>query len=182
MIFLSWLDSLITSLMAKFYPPMPEAPPVSPKTAPEPTIQVPVAPSTVLASWGTQKGAWHLVRVQCDNAGLSLAEKNVICACIYQESQFYNYLPSGKPTLHENVVNGVLASTDFGICQINDYWHVKKYPDFPSSQYILDHPEKAVQFMIDAYKHGTLKQWVSYSSNAFQTWLKPDSPMWNLAK
>lgn len=115
-------------------------------------------PDVLRSNWDSQQNNFHNVRVLCDLLGLTIDEKNLICACIYQESQFFNYKPNGQPVTHENYVKGVLASTDWGICQINDYWHVKKYPDFVSVESILKNPDKAVEFMIHAYLNGNLKQ------------------------
>lgn len=153
--------------------------PSEPQNAPvEPTAANP----DVLVAWDNQKHNYHNARVLCDLSFLTLEEKNMICACLYQESGFYNYLPNGNPVKHENLsLAGVLLSTDWGISQINDYWHVQKYPDFPSAEYIMENPQKAVQFMIDAYKEGGLNQWVSYSSGAYKQWLLSTSPMWSLA-
>lgn len=158
--------------------------PTQPADKPVVAPSVPAAPNPdVLApDWNSQERAYHNSRVLCDLSGLTVAEKNTICACLYQESQFLNYLSNGQAVKHENKsVTGVLLSTDWGIAQINDYWHVKKYPDFPSAAFILANPDKAVQFMIDAYKNGGLGQWVSYSSGAYVQWLEASSPMWKLA-
>lgn len=164
---------------------LPSKQPVIPlQTSPIEELPPQVAPSTnpdILVPWDSQKHNYHNVRVLCDLSYLTVEEKNLICACVYQESEFYNYLPNGNPVIHENKsLNGVLLSTDWGIVQINDYWHVQKYPDFSSSKKIMDNPQKAVQFMIDAYKDGGLNQWVSYSSGAYKQWLSPTSPMWAL--
>ena len=146
-------------------------------TVPIVPVEPPSAPPSPAISFITPKDAYHAVRVLCDEEGLTLSDKNTICACIFQESQFSNL------AVHENKnAAGVVLSTDFGICQINDYWHVKKYHDFASAQDIVANPTKAVVFMIDALKHGTLKQWVSYSSKAYLEWLQPNSPMWLLGK
>lgn len=150
-------------------------------TPPEPQNEPTAANPDVLIPWADQKSNYHNARVLCDLSFLTLEEKNVICACLYQESEFLNVFPNGNPVKHENLsVAGVLLSTDWGIAQINDYWHVQKYPDFPSAAYIMANPQKAVQFMIDAYKEGGLNQWVSYSSGAYKQWLLSTSPMWKL--
>ena len=125
--------------------------------------------------WSTPHHAFHNTRVLCDFSGLTLAEKNIICACIYQESGFdinavnYNKNAQGK-----------ILSTDYSLCQINDYYHIGQGKDFPSVQFVLDNPQKAVDWMIKMYKNGLLKMWVSYSSKAYLHWLKDGSPMWKL--
>jgi hypothetical protein len=126
-------------------------------------------------NFDTQKQAYHSVRVMCDQAGLTVQEKNLICACIYQESQFMN---SAKGQNRNK--EGKVTSTDWGICQINDYWNIGKGKPFPSIQYVQDNPQACVAWMIDMYKHGLLKLWCSYSSGAYAKWLGEKSPMWSL--
>ncbi len=121
--------------------------------------------------FSTPKTAWHSTRVLCDDAGLSYDDKNLLCACIYQESEFNNR------ATHRN-----LHSTDWGLCQINDkIWSGPGQP-FVDGADIVNHPDKAVSFMIRMFKQGELHLWVSYSSGAYRRWLVPSSPMWTLAK
>lgn len=139
------------------------------------------APSTVPESevlyFDTPQNAWHAVRVLCDRAGLTVSEKNLICACIFQESEFsnnahhVNKAPNGKPT-----------STDWGIVQVNDFYHIGPGKDFPSVAYVQLNPEKMVEWMIDMYQAGKLNLWSSYSSGAYKQWLSPSSAMWSLAR
>lgn len=147
--------------------------PTEPQTVPRPEPVLPT-PTPESLDWTTQKGAYHAVRVTCDDKGLTLDEKNLICACIFQESRFYNKAKC------ENKKDGKVWSTDWGICQINDYWQVGVGKPFSSAQEIVDNPQKAVEFMISMYKSRNLKAWVSYSSGAYETWLMPASPMWKL--
>jgi hypothetical protein len=125
--------------------------------------------------WDSQGNAYHSTRVLCDNAGLTFDEKNLICACIYQESSFLN-----TAVCYNKNLKGIVVSTDYGIVQVNDYYHIGINKDFPSVQYVRDNPQKCVEWMISMYKHGLLKMWVSYSSGAYQIWLNPNSPMWKL--
>lgn len=187
--FLSVMGAIIVSgiyttyrLYIKPYKPEePVAPPVSPPepptapSAPEPIIVPSPAPIAPLL-WATPKQAWHSVRVLCDKATLTSADKDLICAVIYQESRFSN---SAK-NLNKNKAGQVL-STDFGLCQINDRYHIGPGKDFPNVQYVLDNPDKVVEWMIGLFKHGKLNLWVGYSSGVYKTWLLPASPMWALA-
>ncbi len=142
------------------------------------TPEAPSAPQTnKMLLWDTRANCYHGTRVLCDNAGLTYDEKNILCACIFQESRFNN-----NAKCENKDKAGKVWSTDWGICQINDYWHIGPHKDFPSVQYVLDNPDKAVQWMIDYYqRNGNLNAWVSYSSGAYKTWLLPASPMWKLA-
>ena len=152
---------------------MPQEQPAPQPAAPaQPTQQ---NPDVLYPDWSTQKRAYHNVRVLCDLAFLSVEDKNTICACIYQESQFIN------AAKHENIVDGRVASTDWGLCQINDYYNVGSGRAFSSVQDIVDNPQKAVQFMIQMFGEGQLHLWVSYSSGAYKQWLEANSPMWALS-
>lgn len=136
-------------------PPEPITPPIEikPVSAPE------------ILKWDNPKNARHSVRVICDEMGLSLNEKNIITACIQQESNFNN------KAVGRNVKDGKLLSTDWGICQINDYWHVGPGKKWASVKEILDNPEKAVRWMVTLYKQGKLNLWVSYSSGAYKKYM-----------
>lgn len=154
------LDNTLTELPITPLPMPPEAP---------------VVPVETPLDWTSAKGAYHATRVTCDNLGLSLEEKDIICECIYQESGFHNTAVNRNKNSA-----GIITSTDWGLCQINDWFHIGPGKDFPSVQYVLDNPEKVVEYMINCYKHGQLKMWVSYSSGAYKQWGLPNSPMWKL--
>lgn len=130
--------------------------------------------------WDTPQNARHSVRVLCDEVGLTLHDKNVITACVQQESGFMNRRPDGTPMKNINYYknkngvyyldtdgNKIVASTDWGICQINDHYHVGKGKRWSSVASIVDNPDKAIKWMITMYKQGHLNQWVSYSSGAY---------------
>ena len=119
--------------------------------------------------WDTPTNIRHSVRVMCDSAGLSLKDKNIITACIQQES---NFMPRaiGKPNK-----NGTI---DFGLCQYNNgknrlgvpYW-IGPGADFTDTEEVLNDPEKNVRVMIREYKAGHIKWWASYSTGAYKRWL-----------
>lgn len=162
-------------------PQHPQTPaPITPSVPATAPVQ-PVADIDTLVAWGSQKNNFHNVRVLCDLSGLAVDSKNDICACIYQESTFLNYLANGQPVKHENLsAAGVLLSTDWGMCQINDYYHIGAGKDFPTVEHVLADVEAVVQWMIDQYKAGRITEWSSYSSGAYLKWLEPESPMWDL--
>jgi len=136
-----------------------------------------VDPDSYTYPWDTPKHNWHNVRVLCDKANLTYQEKNIISACIYQESRFNNNV------VHRNMDKKMnTISIDYGIVQVNDYWHIGIGKAFPSIQYVKDNPDKCVQWMINMYKVGKLKMWTSYSSGAYKKWLKKGSAMWTLAQ
>lgn len=134
--------------MDKLYPP-PSTPSTDP--SPEPT---PVPPPNTLL-WDTPENARHSCRVIADEEGLTVEQKNLMSQVIHCESGYTISI------VHPNVnSSGKTASTDFGICQWNDYYHGKEItPDEA-----LHNPEKAVRLMCKYVKQGLIKQWVCYSS------------------
>jgi hypothetical protein len=146
----------------------------------EPIITKPMTtnPDSIVYAWDTPAHIYHNVRVLCDLAELTLEEKNIICACIYQESRFNN-----NAKCYNKNSAGVTLSIDWGICQINDYYHIAPTGSpFASVAYVLANPKEVVEYMITMYKNGALKQWVSYSSDAYLQWLVSTSPMWKLSQ
>lgn len=120
---------------------------------------------TEILKWDNPKDARHSVRVMCDEAGLTVAEKNIITACIFQESAF-NPKAIGKPNK-----NGTI---DRGLCQYNDgknkkgqaYW-IGEGADFKDIEEVLNDPEKNVRVMIREFKAGHIKWWSSFSTGAY---------------
>lgn len=126
----------------------------------------PVQPTVLL--WDNVANCTHSVRVLCDEMGLNLNEKDLINACIDQESGCLNYKADGTPVECKNLnPDGTLASTDWGICQINDSFHIGAGKDFSTVAFVLANPEQAVRYMISMYLAGRLSMWVSYSSGAY---------------
>lgn len=147
---------------------------VAPIATPAP-IPAAVDPDSIVYPWDTPAHMFHNTRVLADLAGLSVDDKNVLSACIYQESQFNNGAIN-----HNRDSAGKILSTDWGLCQINDYYHIGEGKDFPTVQYVLENPDKVVAWMIAQQQHGGLKQWVSYTSGAYKAWLPEGSVMWRL--
>jgi hypothetical protein len=154
-------------------PPMAPASPAAQTPPPGP----PVDPDSFTYPWDSPAHNWHNVRVLCDKRGLPVGQKDLICACVFQESQFNNH------AIHENKDNqtGQLWSTDWGIVQVNDFYHCGPGKEFPSAAYVVANPEAAVDWMITMYLNGRLSAWASYSTGAYRQWLKSTSPMWALA-
>lgn len=155
---------------------VPITPSEPPKTVPTSPVLPPVVETLV---FDTPKQAYHSTRVICDEIGLTLEQKNTLCACVYQESGF---LTNPKPNQNIDKKTGKVWSTDYGIVQINDYWHIGKGKSFPSVQYVLDNPEKCIRWMAGIYKNtGNLNPWSSYASGAYKKHLSPGSKMWTLS-
>lgn len=118
--------------------------------------------------WDTPSHIRRNVRVMCDEAGLSTTQKNTLCACIRQESQWNPRIVS-KPN-----TNG---TRDWGLVQINDnkgYW-IGEGLYFASTDEVLDNPKKCAEFMIMQFKKGRAWYWASYNSGAYRKWLVSES-------
>lgn len=116
--------------------------------------------------WDTPANARHSVRVICDEEGLTWEQKEIIAACIKQESAFKNWVKCENKDK-----DGKVWSTDHGICQINDYWNIGKNRPFPSVEYVMDNPDKVVRWMIKMMRAGKLSLWASYSSGAYKKYI-----------
>lgn len=115
--------------------------------------------------WSTRDKARYSCRVIMDTYGLRWIEKDLLCAVIEAESGFK------INAKNENKKGGKVLSTDWGICQINDFYHIGKGKYFASVEEVLMKPEKSVQFMIEQYNAGHLDWWIAYKSGAFRKFL-----------
>ena len=138
-----------------------------PVDVPIPPVEpVPPTQTNIEGQWNTPELARHSLRVICDEMGLTFDEKELITACIYQESRFNNNA-KGYNKDH----TGQIVSTDWGIVQVNDFYHIGKGKYWSSVDQVLNNPDKAVKWMISLYKQGKLNLWVSYTSGAYKQWL-----------
>ncbi len=139
--------------------------------------QIEDLPKPLVGLWDTPENARHSVRVICDEKGLSLSRivnidgkmyqpKDIICATIMGESGFKN------SAINKNLrADGSLASTDWGLCQVNDYYHVGPGRRFTSVEYLLANPGEVVSWMVDMYKAGHLDRWIAYKNNSYKKFL-----------
>lgn len=123
-----------------------------------PVIPPPVVPRF---QWDTKDHIRHSVRVVCDDEGLTLEQKDTLCATIAAESGF------NTQATHKNTINGKVVSTDYGLCQWNDSYHAKEITPDES----LNNPEKAVRLMCKYWKRGQRKLWIAYRSGAYKKYL-----------
>lgn len=117
-----------------------------------------------LVAWTGPENCRHNVRVLCDLEGLNEKQKEDLSATVHCES---NYNPA---CIHPNVVNGKVSSTDYGIAQINDYWHIGEGKDFPSSEYILQNPEAVIRWMCKQWLAGYGRAWVCYNKGMYNSY------------
>lgn len=147
----------------------PVTPPVSPVEPPQPPAPTIPPIDTIYPNWGNTVSAHHNVRVICDLEGLTYDQKQILTACVYQESGFK---VNPKPNQNKDPKTGVVWSTDYGIVQVNDHFHIGEGKDFPSVDYVISHPEECLRWMCRIYKTtGSLQPWSSFSTGAYKKWL-----------
>ncbi len=157
------ITQLINLWKQLLYSIKPTPAPVPPQPTPTPVPDPTPVPKYL---WDTPDNAQHSVRVICDEEGLTLKDKNDLTACVHVES---NFNPKAQ---HQNRDRqGVVTSTDYGIVQVNDFWHIGPGKDFPTVDYVLTNPEACVRWMARLFKSGRKNLWSSYNSGAYQQYL-----------
>src|ERR1700733_9831677 len=102
----------------------------------------------------------------CSSVGLPNNLADELQACVHVESEFNQY------AIHLNTDgNGGVLSIDYGICQINDYWHIGTGKDFPTPEYVLSNPTACIKWMAKLFMEGQQKLWVSYTSGLYKQYL-----------
>ncbi len=112
--------------------------------------------------WITSEQARHSVRVICDEEGLTTEEKNTLCATVGGESE---WMPGaiGKPNSD--------GTRDYGICQVNTHYWIGPGKIFPSTDYVLTHPEECIRWMCKQWKMGHRNWWVAYKNGRYKQFL-----------
>ena len=98
----------------------------------------------------------------CKSQNLTQQQTNDVYNTIRCESGF------NPKCVHPNLVKGKVSTTDYGICQVNDYWHIGASKDFPSVDFVMNNPEACVVWMCKMCKAGKLNLWVCYSGGYFK--------------
>ena len=127
----------------------------------------PQDPTTWL--WDTKDHIRRNVRVMCDNAGMSIPDKNEMCATIHGESSWDIHAICHNYTTKHGVK--VLASTDNGLCQWNDYWHSKEITPHEAQ----NDPHKSVSLMIQYWLGGQKDAWVAHKTGYYKQFLSIES-------
>lgn len=103
------------------------------------------------------------------DSGYSMKQAEDLIATGWGESGFNPY------AIHKNIVGGVLSSTDWGGAQVNDYWHIIKYKDFPSVEWIMQHPEECYQWMAKIFKTAP-NTWDAHKNGGYKNYLNGFNP------
>ena len=85
-------------------------------------------------------------------------DEKTFCATIEAES---SWNPNAK-LVNKN------GTTDWGICQFNDYW----YKDLITPEKALNDPEFAIELMAKQWKKGRAMDWVAYKTGSYIKFLK----------
>ena len=170
---MNWFMRIIASLFGWrdidddiVLPVQPVIPPPNVLSTPETPIVNPAPPVVPKYLWDTPEQARHSVRVICDEQKLSFAEKNLITAVIQAESGFYNTAINKNRNFHN-----VVTSIDYGICQINTRFHIGEGKTFPSVEYVLQNPDKVVQWMIKMFRAGHLNWWIAFVNGSYKKYM-----------
>lgn len=136
-----------------------------PKKEYKPLTEVIPTPLMEKYKWDTKENIRHSIRLICDKEGLTVQEKNELCATIQGESGF------NLQAKNENKINGKVVSTDWGLCQINDYYHIGQGKSFPSVDFVLNNPEKVVRWMCKQWKLGNKNWWIAFKNGSYKKFL-----------
>jgi len=101
-----------------------------------------------------------------DEFNLSRADKDLLCAVIMAESGF-------KPSAvnRNRSESGKVLSTDWGLCQINDHYHIGPGKSFETVEQVVSKPELSVRFMVKQYRAGNLNWWIAYKNGSYRKYL-----------
>lgn len=152
----------------------------------EPVAEIIAAPLSSQYIFDTPQNAEHSVRLLCDAEALTWEQKNELAGTIWGESRFKNFKDDGTPIVHLNYEqradgtpildakgNKILSSTDYGLCQINDRYHIGAGKDFPSVDYVMQNPRKVVEWMINMYKTGKINLWDAHLNGSYNEYVPP---------
>ena len=146
------IDKLEPILVTKQPPEAKVAvPPYVPPTVPEPKYK-----------WDFPSNVRHSVRLIADEEGLTVEQKNTLCATVGAES---GWKPSAKGKPNSN------GTIDWGICQINDNLWIGEGKPFPSTDYVLSHPEECIRWMCGWWKKGKRNWWIAYKNGSYKKYL-----------
>lgn len=160
---------LLSELVSKLFPPKttvnppPEAP-ISPVVESKPDNTYNEVKEALKYDWSTQEKARHSVRVICDEEGLTVKDKNDLCATVGGES---GWRPEAIGKINFD------GTRDYGIVQVNEKYWIGKDKLFPSTDYVLNNPEVCVRWMCKQWKAGNKNWWYAYKNGSYKKYMNP---------
>lgn len=137
---------------------------------PVPVVEPPAPPVVPKYLWDNPTNVRHSVRVICDEEELTLEQKNTMCATIGGESEFNTKATHANYMINKTTGERYLASTDWGLCQWNDYWHGKEISGGYDGE-AMNNPEKAVRLMCQYWKRGQRNLWIAYKNGRWKLYV-----------
>lgn len=140
----------------------------TPRTVPLPVPQKPEPipePPKPKYLWDTKEHIRHTIRVLCDEAKMTLEQKNTMTATIAAESGFK------LDAVNYNKKNGKIVSTDHSLIQVNDFYHIGPGKSFPSVEFVYANPEAQVRWMCKQWKAGNRNWWIAYKNKSYLKYL-----------
>lgn len=148
--FFDFFRDLFEAIFVPYVPPMPSVPSTDQSDA------------VTFLPWTFPSNCRHNVRVICDQKGLTVEEKNTLCATVGGES---GWKPTAIGAPNSN------GTRDWGICQINDALWIGPGKLFPSTGYVLQNPEACIRWMCDQWKVGHRTWWIAYKNGSYKHYL-----------
>lgn len=143
---------------------------------PLPPVVVPAPdPLPEVLKWDTRENIIHSIRLIADQEGLPLGHDVLINGMYYQLKDTLQATIEGESGFDLNAINRnyafhldgtkYVASTDYGLCQWNDYYHKNEITPDES----LHDPEKACRLMARYWKidEAHRRQWIAYKGGRY---------------
>lgn len=164
----NWFIELITSLLSVvglYEKHIEVVKPVDKPISPQPQQVYNEAKEELMKKydWSTQEKARYSVRVICDEEGLSVKDKNDLCATVGGES---NWKPRaiGKPNKN--------GSIDYGIVQLNDEYWIGEGKLYPNIEAVYNDPEGCIRWMCKQWAKNK-NWWYAYKNRSYVNYLYP---------
>ena len=129
----------------------------------------PVAPKPPVVEpkydWSTQEKARHSVRVICDEEGLSVKDKNELCATVGGESGWKPRQKSLKPNFD--------GTHDHGIIQLNEKYWIGEGKLYPNIEAVYNDPEGCIRWMCRQWNGGNKEWWYAFKNGSYKKYMNP---------
>lgn len=128
-----------------------------------PVAEIP-KPETLKYDWSTQEKARYSVRMICDEEGLSVKDKNDLCATVGAESGW-------KPRQRSLKAN-FDGTYDHGIIQLNEKYWIGEGKLYPNIEAVYNDPEGCIRWMCRNWKRNK-NWWYAYKNGSYLRYMNP---------